>query len=173
MCRKPLRDKVIRYAIDALEQRRLFSAPPLPTIPSNSFNITTYGATANDATDDTTAIQNAINACHSAGGGTLTVPSGTFLSGPLTFFSSMNLNLASGSTLKALPYGTYPGSGTTSVSKWLNFSNVTNVEVSGAGTLDGQGSAWWTAYTANNTIARPRSCSLQAVTPSTSTASRC
>jgi len=123
--------------------------PTLPVIPSGTFNITSYGASTGSA-NNATAIQNAINAAETAGGGTVQVPSGTFLSGPITLNSKINLNLASGATLKMLAYGTYPGSTT-----FIYGKNLNNVEISGSGTIDGQGSAWWTAYNANNSLARP------------------
>jgi len=125
------------------------AAPTLPSIPSGTFNITSYGASTGSA-NNATAIQNAINAASSAGGGTVNVPSGTFLSGPITLKSKVCLNLASGSTLKMLAYGTYPGS-----TAFIEYGGLNNVKISGSGTIDGQGSAWWSAYNANNSVARP------------------
>jgi polygalacturonase len=46
---------------------------------AEEFNINTYGATANDHTDDTTAIEKALEACGEAGGGTVFIPAGTFI----------------------------------------------------------------------------------------------
>ncbi|WJH41131.1 right-handed parallel beta-helix repeat-containing protein [Aliirhizobium terrae] len=43
------------------------------------FNVLDYGATANDLTDDSAAIQAAIDAAYEAGGGTVYIPTGTFL----------------------------------------------------------------------------------------------
>lgn len=48
-----------------------------PTISPDSINIQTYGATANDTTDDTSAIQNALNAA--TAGKVVVVPPGTFI----------------------------------------------------------------------------------------------
>lgn len=42
------------------------------------YNVHVYGAKGDGATDDTTAIQNAINAANAAGGGTVFLPSGTY-----------------------------------------------------------------------------------------------
>src|SRR4051812_4348653 len=78
------------YGFDLLEPRTLFAAPPLPVIPSTVFNITTYGASTASA-NNATAIQAAINAASSAGGGTVEVPAGTFMSGPITVASKINL----------------------------------------------------------------------------------
>lgn len=125
------------------------SNPTLPVIPSGTFNITSYGASTGSA-NNASAIQSAISAATAAGGGTVVVPSGTFLSGPITLASKINLQLQGGATLKMLAYGTYPGS-----TDFIYSKNLNNVEISGSGTIDGQGSAWWTAYNANNSLARP------------------
>ena len=125
------------------------AAPTLPVIPSGTFTITSYGASTSSA-NNATAIQNAINAASAAGGGTVVVPSGTFLSGPITLKSKVGLNLASGSTLKMLAYGVYPGN-----TAFIDFGGLNNVKISGSGTIDGQGAAWWAAYNANNAVARP------------------
>ena len=85
-------------------------SPALPIIPvAYTNNITTYGAVGNGIITNTTAIQNAINAAFAAGGGTVEIPSGTFLSGPLNFSNSINLQLENGAILRMLPYGSYPG----------------------------------------------------------------
>ncbi len=118
--------------------------PVLPVIPANSFNITSFGAVGNGVNTNTTAIQNTINAAFVAGGGTVEIPSGTFLSGPLNFSNSINLQLDSGAILRMLPYGSYPG-GTSPADFITTASGGHDLEVSGAGTIDGQAtfSGWW------------------------------
>lgn len=49
------------------------------SLSAKEFGITEFGATGNDQTDDTTAIENALAACGEAGGGTVFVPAGTFI----------------------------------------------------------------------------------------------
>jgi polygalacturonase len=130
--------------------------PPLPSINTNAlFNVTniSYGASTNSA-DNAAAIQGAINAATAAtaglGGGTVEIPGpGTYLCGPLTLKSKVNLQIDSGATLKMLPYGTW--SGTTA---FINGSGLHDVEISGSGTIDGQGAAWWAAYNSSG-ISRP------------------
>jgi len=77
------------------------AALPLPTFP-RAFNVTSYGAAVDGKTDNTSVIQAALDAAASTGGGTVTVPSGRFLSGPIVIGSSTNLVLASGAVLKML-----------------------------------------------------------------------
>jgi polygalacturonase len=125
--------------------------PTLPTIPGGVYLVTSYGAAGNGVTTNTTAIQDAINAASTAGGGTVEIPaaSGTYLSGPLTLKSKINLQVDSGAELQMLPYTNWSGTTT-----FIDGSSISNVEISGHGTIDGQGAAWWAAYNANG-ISRP------------------
>ncbi len=63
-------------------------------------------------------------------------------------------------TLQAIPDTSYLNEGTTSESNLSNFivgNNITNFEITGSGTIDGNGQGWWTAYAnSGKTIARPR-----------------
>jgi len=136
----------------------------LPTIPVDTFSIMTYGAVNSTTIDNTTAIQQTINACSTAGGGVVLIPAGTYLSGPLAMKSKINLCIASGSILRILPYGswngtvagTYPNSGTTNdYTDFIYGKNLNNIAITGSGTLDGNGTDWWTAYRASSAIARP------------------
>ncbi|MBP1995380.1 cohesin domain-containing protein [Paenibacillus eucommiae] len=54
-------------------------------------NVTDYGALGDDAIDDTVAIQNAIDHVNANGGGTVFVPSGTYLVSNLKLYSNMEL----------------------------------------------------------------------------------
>lgn len=126
----------------------------LPTIPSGTYNITSYGASTSSS-DNAAAIQKAIAAANAAGGGTVQVPSGTFLSGPISLTNRINLNLASGATLKMLAYGTWPGN-----TVFISAQYCTDLEISGSGTIDGQGAAWWAAFAADSSVLRPQEVSL-------------
>ena len=63
------------------------------------FNIRDYGATGDDNTLDTTAINKAIEACAAAEGGQVLVPPGRYLSGTVHLKSHMTLFLEAGATL--------------------------------------------------------------------------
>ena len=146
-----------------LNSTKATTSIPLPVIPATQFLITDYGATISSG-DNASSINAAITAANAAGGGTVVIPKGTFLSGQITMKSNVNLFLAAGDTLKILPYGngngtlpgTYPNNGTTDqYSPFIYGKSLNNIEVSGSGTIEGQGSPWWTAYATNSNMKRP------------------
>lgn len=65
------------------------------------YNIKSYGAIADGKTLCTTAIQSAIDACASAGGGRVTVPAGTYKTGTIWLRSCVELHLEMGAELLA------------------------------------------------------------------------
>src|SRR5690606_13815072 len=54
------------------------TAPQLPIIPDKAYKVTDFGAKPNDGVDDTQAIQTAINAVSSEGGGRIIFPDGVY-----------------------------------------------------------------------------------------------
>jgi glycosyl hydrolase family 28/carbohydrate binding protein with CBM6 domain len=68
---------------------------------AGTFNVRDYGATGSGSSNDTPAIQKAIDAASSAGGGTVLFPSGTYQSrNTIHMRSDITLQLNSGATLK-------------------------------------------------------------------------
>jgi polygalacturonase len=134
---------------------------PLPNVNTNNvFIVTDYGANPANA-DNSGAIQSAINAAAAAsGGGTVEIPSGTFLSGPITLKSSVNLQIDAGATLRMLPFGEYPVTWYTNGTdiyfvasgNFISGSSLHDIEISGAGSIDGQGEPWWPWAKTNNAV---------------------
>src|SRR4051812_9087097 len=130
------------------------AAPALPAIPLGTNNIVAFGAVGDGVATNTTAIQNALNAAAASGVGTVEIPPGTFLSGPLTMKSSVNMQIDAGAVLRMLPYGQYPG-GVTSPPNFISGSSLHDLEISGSGTIDGQGLPWWQISETNSAANRP------------------
>lgn len=122
-----------------------------PRFPDQQFLITKYGAVGDGLRDCTEALRKAIDACHSAGGGRVVVPGGTYLTGAIHLKSDVDLYLARGATIRFttnlseyLPvvFARFEGTEVMNYSPLVYAFEQTNVAVTGEGTLDGQGSAW-------------------------------
>src|SRR5579871_5485164 len=72
-------------------------------VDDRALNVLKHGAKGDGKTRDTQALQAAIDACYQAGGGTIVLPAGTFLSGSLHLKSGVALHLDHGATLRASP----------------------------------------------------------------------
>jgi polygalacturonase len=125
-----------------------------PRFPSRDFDIASYGAKGDGPTDCTSAIREAIAACHNAGGGRVVVPAGRFLTGPVHLRSNVNLHVSAGATLafRTDPAAYLPpvltrweGMEMMGYSPLLYANGVENIAITGTGTLDGQASEqnWW------------------------------
>ncbi|MFT4523017.1 MAG: polygalacturonase, partial [Bacteroidia bacterium] len=62
-------------------------------------NVVSFGAIADGKTLNTTAIQSAIDAANKDGGGVVSIPKGTFLSGSLMLRSNVQIHLEKGAVL--------------------------------------------------------------------------
>jgi polygalacturonase len=143
---------ILARPLRAKEQE--FLAPPLPAIPKRAFNVTDYGANGEGAADNAKAIQSAIDACAKAGGGTVFVTNGDFLCGPIRLASQINLRVEKGATLRMLPLDRYPG-GLKEPADFISGEDLQDVSISGEGTIDGQGAAWW-PFAKRKGVIRPR-----------------
>lgn len=119
-----------------------YIAPDLPVIPNKVFNIQSYGAVSDNSTDNTQAIQTAINTANRSGGGCVEIPAGTYLCGPIQLFSNLKLQIDSAAVLRLLPINLYPG-GLTEGKNFIVGEKLHDIAITGKGTIDGQGSPWW------------------------------
>jgi DNA sulfur modification protein DndE len=116
----------------------------------DTFNITRYGSKADGITLNTAPIQQAIEACHKAGGGTVLVPAGLWVTGPLMLKSNVNLHVAAGAVLQ---FSNNPDDYPLVKTSWEGLDAIRahspvyavdaeNIAITGKGLLDGAGEAW-------------------------------
>ena len=126
--------------------------PKLPGAPLvvQEFNVKEYGAVGDGKTADTAALQRAITACVESGGGQVVVPAGTYLTGPLTLGSNLDLHVEAGAVVQFSPKRRdYPlvttnweGRQTVSSMSPLTADGAHDLSITGAGIFDGHGEQW-------------------------------
>ena len=117
---------------------------------SKRFVVSNFGAIGDGQTVNTRALQSVIDRCATAGGGTVVIPAGTFLSGALYFKPGVNLLVEKNAILKSTitmadfpaVYTRWEGIERYWTSAFLNFIGTDHVEVTGEGLIDGSGDAW-------------------------------
>ncbi|MFZ1936639.1 MAG: glycosyl hydrolase family 28-related protein [Thermoguttaceae bacterium] len=114
-------------------------------------NVRDLGAVPDGKTLCTEAIQQAIDRCGSAGGGTVDFPPGTYLSGTVFLKSRVTLRLEAGATLKGSPrLADYPVVKSKVESRTNSYNlrslifaeDLDAVSIVGQGTLNGNGTAY-------------------------------
>jgi polygalacturonase len=132
------------------------------------FDVHDYGAKGDGSTKDTVAIAKAISACTQAGGGTVYLPPGRYLTGPVVLKSHVTLDLDAGATILASPdVEDYPiqksvwGDSEKLISSVIYAEDAENITITGRGTIDGQGQIWWHRFL----LAHPKKGMQAAATP--------
>lgn len=131
-----------------------FAVPPFerPKFPERSFDVTSFGAVPDGVTKNSAAFARAIEAAAQAGGGTVLVPAGRWLTGPIHLRSNIQLHVEKGAELlfsqdfkDYLPpvFTRWEGLEVYNYSALIYARDCENVAVTGEGTLNGQGQAWW------------------------------
>jgi polygalacturonase len=125
--------------------------PALPVIPPRVFKITDFGAKPDGTTLNTDAFEKAVAACAAAGGGTVLVPAGQYLTGPFALGSQMRLKVEKDATIRIdNDFSRYP-KGNKGYANSITADKAHDLEISGEGTIDGQGEPWWKAFRADKT----------------------
>ncbi|MCH5378143.1 MAG: glycoside hydrolase family 28 protein, partial [Planctomycetes bacterium] len=115
---------------------------------NGDYDVRAYGAVGDGDTLDTAAIQEAIDAAAEAGGGTVLLRRGTFLSGTLVMKSNVSLDIEAGAVLRASrDIADYPDHTPRIVflyqarfTKSLIYADrAENISLTGRGLIDGQG----------------------------------
>jgi polygalacturonase len=114
-----------------------------------TFNVRDYGATGDGKTLDTAAIQKAVDAASAAGGGTVLIPAGNFLTGPFTLASDIDFHLdAKAVVLIDNDMSRYPILNKR-YQDAITAVGAHDIQISGEGVIDGQGEVWWQAFRDN------------------------
>lgn len=155
--------------------RRLSSVSPLMPAslsPISEFNVRDYGAKGDGVALDSPAINAAIEAATKAGGGTVRLPAGVYLSFTIRLASNLTLHLDAGATLlAATPSPALGGYDEPEPNDWgdlyqyqdfghshwrnslIRGENLENVAITGTGRIDGRGLVKNLAYSGG-----PRDC---------------
>jgi DNA sulfur modification protein DndE len=121
-----------------------------PTFKADTVKITSFGAAKGGLVLNTVAINKAIEACSSSGGGVVLVPKGMWLTGPITLKSNVNLHLQAGAVLQfSSNFDDYPlvmsyfeGWETIRCQSPISAKKQENIAITGSGIIDGAGQAW-------------------------------
>ena len=138
--------------IDRLTKGASFAMPKvkLPSFPGRTYNVLNYGADNTGVELATTAIQQAIDECTAAGGGTVIIPEGIYTTGPITLKSNVRLYTEKNSfivfshdlDLYEIYDEWFEGIPTKRCTSPLNALNAENIAITGYGTFNGNGD-WW------------------------------
>ena len=146
------------YKLETLDEIAPINAPfPMPQLkrpvfPCQIFNISDYGAKGDGTTKNTEAFLLAIAACNTAGGGTVLVPAGKWLTGAIHLKSNVNLQMDEGAEIHFsddpndyLPvvFTRYGGVEVMNYSPLIYANGCENIAVTGPGKLFGHGQKWW------------------------------
>jgi Glycosyl hydrolases family 28/Pectate lyase superfamily protein len=131
-------------------------AAPEPAAGGGTFDVRDYGALGDGKALDSDAIQRAIRACATAGGGTVHVPAGTYQCQPFEIFSRVTLHLEAGARIVGSPrledYGVEgrDASGESERAGLVTARKAERVAIVGRGTIDGNAMAFHDATRAHD-----------------------
>ncbi len=119
-----------------------------------NINIRDFGAIGDGIADDTIAFKNAIEQADKNNGGKIIVSAGKYLTGPIHLKSNINLHLDNGAVIllgdnldKWQPIKSrWEGVECYGYSPCIYGENLKNVSITGSGTIDGCGQAWWSEF---------------------------
>ncbi len=112
------------------------------------FNILDYGARQDGSASSTEAIRSAIQAAKTAGGGTVYVPAGNYVTGPIELVDNLVLHIEAGATLRfpaaRLPFtkGRQQGIECLTPVPLIGGRNLHNVTITGRGVLTTDNAEW-------------------------------
>lgn len=140
------------YRYEKLYEGLDFDMPRVeqPVFPGLTVSITQYGGIGNGQVLNTQAFEQAMQDLERKGGGTLNVPAGVWLTGPIVFRSNINLHLENNALLlltadkDAYPLveTSFEGLNTRRAQSPISGKNLTNIAITGKGAINGNGDSW-------------------------------
>ena len=134
------------------KEKFAFELPKIytPHFKKDTFNILNYGAVADGLTLNSVAINKTIEACAAKGGGTVVIPRGSFVTGPIVMKSNINLHLDKGALLLytsdfnqyPLVISTFEGVDAARCQSPFTAENIENIAITGNGIINGNGFYW-------------------------------
>ncbi|MDA3879981.1 MAG: glycoside hydrolase family 28 protein [Prolixibacteraceae bacterium] len=130
----------------------VFILATLPLLSLASINIIEKGADNTGKERIDAIMSQSVNELTQQGGGTIYFPAGIYITGPIHLKSNITLHLEAGATLRFsdnfddyLPMvpSRWEGTNVTNFSPLIYAWEQSNITITGRGTLDGQGRAWW------------------------------
>lgn len=121
-----------------------------PNFKKDTFNIQEYGAKKNSIILNTAAINKAILACNKTGGGTVLIPAGLWLTGPIVLKNNVNLHTARGALVLfttdrsqyPLVASSFEGVNAARCQSPISAEGAENIAITGQGIFHGSGDAW-------------------------------
>jgi len=122
----------------------------VPTFPDYKVSITDFGAVGDGQKLNTKAFADAINDVAQKGGGTVVIPEGIWLTGPIQLKSNINIHADTGALvifsdnkdLYPLIKTSFEGLNTVRCISPIYGKNLENIAFTGDGVFDGSGDAW-------------------------------
>lgn len=151
-----IKDQGMRLAMylkpSDFKEKFAFELPKIytPHFKRDTFNILSYAAVADGLTLNTQMINRAIEECAAKGGGTVEIPRGSFVTGPIIMKSNINLHLDKGALVIFTPdFDQYPlvvssfeGVDAARCQSPVVAENLENIAITGEGIMNGNGFYW-------------------------------
>jgi polygalacturonase len=124
--------------------------PAQPTATHTFCNVIDYGAKPDGSASATAAFRSAIQACAKAGGGTVFVPAGRYLSGAIELASNITLHIDAGAVIRfaanreeyPLVTSRFEGVETSGPAAMIGGRNLENIAITGRGAITADNAEW-------------------------------
>lgn len=121
-----------------------------PQFKTDTFNIIDFGARAGSLALNTESINKAIGTCSEKGGGVVLIPPGLWITGPIVLKSNVNLHVSRSALVQftadkdqyPLVEGSFEGHRSIRNQSPISGENLTDIAITGDGTIDAHGEVW-------------------------------